>query len=102
MQARCYPFNMPKRWFHNMNPQVHHNLLYYSYAIDSHRYPLFILIWELGHQQVWHWDTSKFGTDTVLTVPPYPFVLDDPTDVRLEECWFAGNFAGPSFISSAC
>ena len=53
-RARCYPFNMPKRRFHNMNPQVHHNLLCYSYAIDSHRYPLFILIWELGHQQVWN------------------------------------------------
>ena len=27
--------------------------------------------------------------DTVLTVTPYSFVLDDPTDVPLEECWFA-------------
>ena len=27
--------------------------------------------------------------DTVLTMPPYPFVLDDLTDVPLEECWFA-------------
>ena len=27
--------------------------------------------------------------DTVLTVPPYLFVLDDPTDVPLEESWFA-------------
>ena len=34
MQARCYPFNMPKRRFHNMNPQeYYHNLLYHSYII---------------------------------------------------------------------
>ena len=26
MRARCYPFNIPKRRFHNMNPQVHHTL----------------------------------------------------------------------------
>ena len=25
MRARCYPFKMPKRRFHNMNPQVHHS-----------------------------------------------------------------------------
>ena len=23
MRARCYPFKIPERWFHNMNPQVH-------------------------------------------------------------------------------
>ena len=27
--------------------------------------------------------------DAVLTAPLYPFVLDDPADVPLEECWFA-------------
>ena len=27
--------------------------------------------------------------DTVLTEPPYIFVLDNPTDCPLEECWFA-------------
>ena len=24
MRARCYPFKMPKRRFHNMIPQAHH------------------------------------------------------------------------------
>ena len=27
--------------------------------------------------------------DTVITVPPHPFVLDDPSEVPLEECWMA-------------
>ena len=27
--------------------------------------------------------------DALLTVLQYPFVLDDPTDVPLEECWLA-------------
>ena len=34
MQAHCHPFNVSKRWFHTMNPQVHHNLLYHSHPID--------------------------------------------------------------------
>ena len=34
MRARCYPLNMPKRRFHNINPQVHHNLLCHRYPID--------------------------------------------------------------------
>ena len=34
MLARCYPFNMPKRRFHNMKPQLYHNLLYHNYLID--------------------------------------------------------------------
>jgi len=25
----------------------------------------------------------------VITVPPHPFVLDDPSEVPLEECWMA-------------
>jgi hypothetical protein len=25
----------------------------------------------------------------VLTVPPYPTVLEDPSNVPLEECWVA-------------
>ena len=32
---------------------------------------------------------SLSSQDTVLTLSPYPFVLDDPADVPLEECWFA-------------
>ena len=38
------------------------------------------------HSYPWHLPCSQ---DTVLTVPPYSFVLDDPLDVPLEECLFA-------------
>ena len=34
MRARCYPFDTPKRLFHNMNPNVHYKLLYHSNPID--------------------------------------------------------------------
>ena len=27
--------------------------------------------------------------DTVVGVPPYPFTLQDPSDVRIAECWYA-------------
>ncbi len=30
MRARCYPFNMPKRRFHSVNPKVCHSILYTS------------------------------------------------------------------------
>ena len=30
-----------------------------------------------------------YSQDTVLTVPPYPFVLEDPSDVPLKKSWFA-------------
>ena len=26
MQGRCYPFNMPKRQFHNADPEIYHNI----------------------------------------------------------------------------
>ena len=34
---------------------------------------------------------KQYSQDTLLTVPPYPFVqdCDNPTDVPPEECWFA-------------
>ena len=32
---------------------------------------------------------KQYSQDTLLTVPPYPFVLDDPMDIPLEKCWFA-------------
>ena len=58
MRASCYPFNMPKRRFHNMNPRVYHNLLY-------HRDPIFILIYIMVINSCpWHMPCLQ---DTVLT-----------------------------------
>jgi len=33
--------------------------------------------------------TYSVGQDTVLIVPPYPYVLEDPADVPLDDCWIA-------------
>ena len=78
MQARCYPFNMPKHWYHNMNIQV-----YCTWFIPclSHIYPWFIPFLPVQ--------------DNVLTVPPYSFVLEGPVDVPVEDCWVAS----PSFFT---
>ena len=47
---------------------------------------MFILIYVIViHSYTWHMQCLQ---DTLLTVPLYPFVLDDPTDVPLEEFWF--------------
>ena len=47
---------------------------------------MFILIYFIFiHSYTWHMQCLQ---DTLLTVPLYPFVLDDPTDVPLEEFWF--------------
>jgi len=33
--------------------------------------------------------TYSVGQDTVLLVQPYPYVLEDPADVPLDDCWIA-------------
>ena len=88
MCACCHSFNMPKHWFHNMNPQVYHNLLYHSYPIDiphSSRYtswlsmviPDICSVCRILCSQCPHIHLSW----TVTT--------HRPTDVPLEECWSA-------------
>jgi hypothetical protein len=66
MQASCYPFNMPGRQPHNMNVQVCWATVF---PYLSHTYPWFMLCLQ----------------NVVLTVPPYPFVLEDPSAVYFEE-----------------
>jgi hypothetical protein len=65
MRARWYPFNMPGRWFCNMNVQV-----YWARFIPylSYTYPWFMPCIQ----------------DTELTVPPNPSVLEDLLSVPFE------------------
>ena len=70
MRARCYPWNMPKHHFHKMNPQVPS---YSCISQDILGYPWLTILRQ----------------DCCMILPPYPFSLDDPTDMSLEDAWHA-------------
>jgi hypothetical protein len=82
MRARCYPFKMPKRRFHSLNPQAylfsnHMCCILMKYHVHTTLYK-FILMMYLVHVQ-----------DTVLVVPPYPYCIkQDRIYVPLEDGWY--------------
>ena len=64
---------------YKMNPQLHHSLFIHEmcgqYPIPVH----FQVIEELSHIYFW---PMQYSQDTVFKVPPYPFLLDDPSGLR--------------------
>jgi len=69
IRARCYPLALQAL-----------TCLGISFATWRFR-SWIIYMFKLYHVYTWHIPCLQ---DTVLTVPPYPFVLDDPTDVPIE------------------
>ena len=80
MRARCYLWNMPKHRFHKMNQQV---IPCYPWLCTYKIYPG-ISCDILGYP----WPTM-LRQDCCLILPPYPFSLEDPSDMSLEDAWHA-------------